>query len=54
MSSRSMTGTDERASITWYDFREVVVQALRPDFFLEEERRLSRSAPASSGCPPMY
>jgi len=26
----------ERASVTWRDFREVVVRALRPDFFLEE------------------
>ncbi len=29
----------EQASITWHDFREVVVQALRPDFFLDEGKK---------------
>lgn len=26
----------ERAELTWHDFREVVIGALRPDFFLQE------------------
>jgi hypothetical protein len=39
----------EQADLTWHDFREVVVKALQPDFFIQEG---SKAVKVRSGLPP--